>query len=60
MEGKGKLENLKVCKSLEAYNFFISSHVPDLTYPGINNLSEFWCIKIKVIERFFLLVTNYT
>ena len=36
-----KIENLKAYKSLEASNFFVSCHVHDVTYHGINNLSEF-------------------
>ena len=46
-------ENLKACKSLEAYNFFVSGHVHDVAYHGINNLSEFCFIKQKV-RPFFL------
>ena len=34
-------ENLKAYKSLKAYNFFVSGHVHDVEYHGINNLSEF-------------------
>ena len=31
-----KIENLKAYKSLEASNFFVSYHVHDVTYHGIN------------------------
>ena len=31
-------ENLKAYKFLEAYNFFVSGHVHDVAYHGINNL----------------------
>ena len=31
-------ENLKAYKFLEAYNFFVSGHVHDSAYHGINNL----------------------
>ena len=44
-------ENLKGYKSLEAYNFFISGHVHNVAYHGINNLSEFCFIKSKVIIK---------
>ena len=36
---------------LEAYNFFISSYVHDVTYHGISNLSEYYFIKTKVIMK---------
>ena len=44
-------ENLKTYKSLEAYNFFVSGHVHDVEYHGINKLSEFYFIKTKVIIK---------
>ena len=44
-------ENLKTYKSVEAYNFFVSGHVHDVAYHGINNLSEFCFIKTKVIIK---------
>ena len=44
-------ENLKAYKSLDAYNFFVSGHVHDVAYHGINNLSEFCFIKTKVIIK---------
>ena len=44
-------ENLKASESLEAYNFFISGHVHNAEYHGINNLSEFCFIKTKVIIK---------
>ena len=42
-------KNLKVYKSLEAYNFFVSGHIHDVAYHGINNLPEFYFITTKVI-----------
>ena len=47
-------ENLKAYKSLEAYNFFVSGHVHDVAYHGINDLSEFCFIKTKVIIKVYL------
>ena len=44
-------ENLKTYKSLEVYNFFVSGHVHDIAYHGINNLLEFCFIKTKVIIK---------
>ena len=44
-------ENLKASESLEAYNFFISGHVHNAEYHGINNLSEFCFNKTKVIIK---------
>ena len=46
-----KNENLKASKSLEAYNLFISGHVHNAAYHGINNLPEFCFIKTKVIIK---------
>ena len=43
-------ENLKAYNSLEAYNLFVSGHVHDAVYHGINNLLEFCFIKTKVIK----------
>ena len=44
-------KTLKAYKSLEAYNFFVSGHVHDVAYHGINNSSEFCFIKAKVIIK---------
>ena len=41
-------KNLKGCKSLVAYKFFISSDVHDVTYQRLNNLPVFCYIKAKV------------
>ena len=51
-------ENLKAYKFLEAYNFFVSGHVHDVAYHGINNLSEFCFIKTKVIIKGFSFFTG--
>ena len=51
-------ENLKAYKSLEAYNFFVSGHVHDVAYHGINDLSEFCFIKTKVIIKGFSFFTS--
>ena len=44
-------KNLKGYKFLEVYNFFVSGHVHNVAYHGINNLSEFCFIKTKVIIK---------
>ena len=41
-------ENLKVYKSLEAYNFFVCGHVHDVLYHQIVRDSQFCFIKTKV------------
>ena len=44
-------KNFKGYKFLEAYNFFVSGHVHNVAYHGINNLSELCFIKTKVIIK---------
>ena len=51
-------KNLKVYKSLEAYNFFVSGHIHDVAYHRINNLSEFYFIKTKVIIKGLFFFTS--
>ena len=51
-------ENLKACKSLEAYNFFVFGHVHDVAYHGISNLSEFCFVKTMVIIKGLAFFTN--
>ena len=51
-------EKLKAYKSLEAYNFFVSRHVHDVAYHGINNLSKFYFIKTKVIIKSLFFFTS--
>ena len=46
-------DNLKVYKSLEAFNFFRCNHVQDIYYNKITKESEFCSIKTKVQKYLF-------